>query len=214
MKAPHNSTSTLPCMSHSFLLCLDLSLVIAWEPCLSGVPEFGCQFYWVIEHGVVMLLPSFSYFVKSQALHCHQNWGQFWALNMQNLYKLWILCQNKIDLQTPSGCLGNWMLLRETLHIWCQGNPNSHSVCFGSSGEFWGQGSNASGTLPPETVSSYWYFQSSWQNRTVYQMGCDMNLSCPDLPHTCCVSWGKSSRVSSSEQQTPATWILWTYYWP
>ena len=34
------------------LLCLDLSFIIMWDPYLSGLPEFGHQIYWVIEHGV------------------------------------------------------------------------------------------------------------------------------------------------------------------
>ena len=46
------------------------------------------------------------------------------------------------------------VVARDTMYL-VQGNPNSHSVCFGSSGEFGGQGSNASGTLHPEALSSY-----------------------------------------------------------
>ena len=34
------------------LLCLDLSFIIMWDSHLSGLPEFGHQIYWVIEHGV------------------------------------------------------------------------------------------------------------------------------------------------------------------
>ena len=42
--------------------------------------------------------------------------------------------------------------------------------------------------MTPETVSSYRYFQSSWQNRIVYQMGCGLTISCPDpATHMLCV---------------------------
>ena len=34
------------------LLCLYLSLIITWDPYVSGLPEIGHQLYWVIEHGV------------------------------------------------------------------------------------------------------------------------------------------------------------------
>ena len=34
-------------------------------------------------------------------------------------------------------------------------------------------------TLQPETVLSCLYFQSSWENQRVYQMGCNMLVSCP-----------------------------------
>lgn len=33
-------------------------------------------------------------------------------------------------------------------------------------------------TLQPETVPSCLYFQSSWENQGVYQMGCNMLVSC------------------------------------
>ena len=34
------------------LLCLDLSFIIMWDLYLIGLPEYGHQIYWVIEHGV------------------------------------------------------------------------------------------------------------------------------------------------------------------
>ena len=51
-----------------------------------------------------------------------------------------------------------------------------------------GQGSNESGTLHPEAVTSYRYFQSFWENRIVRQMDCDRAVSCPDpATHMPCV---------------------------
>ena len=72
------------------------------------------------------------------------------------------------------------MLFLETPQMWCQGNPDSLPLCFGSSGESWGQGSNESRALHPEAVTSYQHFQSFWENRIVHQMDCDRAVSCPD----------------------------------
>ena len=79
------------------------------------------------------------------------------------------------------------MLFLETPRMWCQGNPASVSPCFGSSGESWGQGSNEGRTLHPEALSIYPYFQSSWPNRTVYQVGFDREVSFSDpiIPMPC-----------------------------
>ena len=79
------------------------------------------------------------------------------------------------------------MLFLETPQMWCQGNPASVSPCFGSSGESWGQGSNEGRTLHPEALSIYPYFQSSWPNRTVYQVGFDREVSFSDpiIPMPC-----------------------------
>ena len=80
------------------------------------------------------------------------------------------------------------MLFLETPQMWCQGNPDSVSLCFGSSGESWGQGSNESRALHPEAVTSYRYSQSFWENRIVCQMDCDRAVSCPDpATHMPCV---------------------------
>ena len=57
------------------------------------------------------------------------------------------------------------------------------------------QGSNESGTLHPEAVTNYWYFQSSLQNRRVYQVGCDGVYLVRTLSPSCHVSSGKSSTV-------------------
>ena len=58
-----------------------------------------------------------------------------------------------------------------------------------------GPGSNESGTLHPEAVTSYWYFQSSLQNRRVYQVGCDSTYLAQTLSSSCHVSSGKSCIV-------------------
>ena len=80
------------------------------------------------------------------------------------------------------------MLFLETPQMWSQGKPDSVSLCFGSSGESWGQGSNEGRTLHPEAVTSYRYSQSFWENRIVRQMDCDRAVSCPDpATHMPCV---------------------------
>ena len=58
-----------------------------------------------------------------------------------------------------------------------------------------GPGCNESGTLHPEAVTSYRYFQSSLQNRRVYQVGCDSVYLVRTLSPSCHVSSGKSSIV-------------------
>ena len=72
------------------------------------------------------------------------------------------------------------MLFQERPLIWCQGSPDSLSLCFGSSGESWGQGSNESRTLHPEALSIYRYVQSSWPKRIVFQVGFDREVSFSD----------------------------------
>ena len=64
-----------------FILNNNVRSICVWS---SWVWSLDFLSYWT--WSAVMLLPSFSYFVKWQPLHCHLNWGQFWALNMQNLY--------------------------------------------------------------------------------------------------------------------------------
>ena len=138
----------------------------------------------------------------------HLSWEQFETSTCR-------ICTNSPDFLSELNCpvghpVGIWrncMLFLETSQMWCQGNPDSVSLCFGSSGESWGQGSSESRVLHPEAVTSYRYFQSFWENRIVRQMDCDRAVSCPDpATHMPCVP-GKSS-----EQQIPVTWVLWTYY--
>ena len=79
------------CLAHLLILvCLELSLITRCNPYMSGLPEFGHQINWVIEHGGgVMELPSFRHFVKSWGMGphgWHLKWGHFWDLNMQNVY--------------------------------------------------------------------------------------------------------------------------------
>ena len=69
------------------------------------------------------------------------------------------------------------MLFLDASQMWSQGNPDSVSLCFGSSGESWGQGSNESRTLHPEALSIYPYVQSSCLNRIVYQVGFEKEVS-------------------------------------
>ena len=72
------------------------------------------------------------------------------------------------------------MLFLYASQIWCQGSPDSVSLCFGSSGESCGQGSNEGRTLNPEALSIYPYVQSSCLNRIMYQVGFEKEVSCLD----------------------------------
>jgi hypothetical protein len=72
------------------------------------------------------------------------------------------------------------MLFLDASQMWSQGSPDSVSLCFGSSGGSWGQGSNESRTLHPEALSIYPYVQSSWFNRIAYQVGFEREVSCLD----------------------------------
>ena len=73
--------------------------------------------------------------------------------------------------------------------------PNSLSLVLWELRWVLGQGSNESGTLHPEAVSSYRYFQSSRQNRIVYKLGCDRVFLVRTLSPSCHVSFGKSCIV-------------------
>ena len=148
-------TTLLPhCLAHLLILVfLELSLITRCNPYVSGLPEFGHQINWAIEHGGgVMELPSFRHFVKSwgMGVHgCYLKWGQFWDIKLQNVYSLprfplWI----KLPCGTPSVCLGNWILFLETPHIWCQVNPSNSPLCFGSSGACWARGVMEEGHAP------------------------------------------------------------------
>ena len=111
----------------------------------------------------------------------HLSWEQFEPSACR-------ICTNSPDFLSelngpvghPVGVWRNCMLFLETPQMWCQGNPDSLPLCFGSSGESWGQGSNESRALHPEAVTSYQHFQSFWENRIVHQMDCDRAVSCPD----------------------------------
>ena len=120
----------------------------------------------------------------------HLSWEQFEPSACR-------ICTNSPDFLSelngpvghPVGVWRNCMLFLETPQMWCQGNPDSLPLCFGSSGESWGQGSNESRALHPEAVTSYQYFQSSKQNRKVYQVGCDrVYLVWICHPQTMCTS--------------------------
>ena len=124
----------------------------------SGHPRYGHQIYWVIEHGV-----------GSWNFPVLDTWS-----NQEWLRITWLASKVRTVLspQLAQSILTPW--------IWCQGSPDSLSLCFGSSGESWGQGTNESRTLHPEALSIYRYFQSSWQTRIVYQVGFDREVSCSD----------------------------------
>ena len=44
----------------------------------------------------------------------------------------------------------------------------------------------------------------------MYQMGCDITVSCPDQATHMLVCWGKSPVVSSSKQGENVPWVIWT----
>ena len=73
--------------------------------------------------------------------------------------------------------------------------PNSLSLVLWELRRLLGQESNESGTLYPEAVTSYRYFQSSRQNRIVYQVGCDRVYLVWTFSPSYHVSSGKSSIV-------------------
>ena len=132
-----------------------------------------------------MELPSFRHLVKSGVTQ--NNMTGIWSEDSSEPSTCTIYA-NSLDLVSefngpvghPGGVWRNCMLFLETPQIWCQGSPDSLSLCFGSSGESWGQGTNESRTLHPEALCIYRYFQSSWQTRIVYQVGFDREVSCSD----------------------------------
>ena len=132
-----------------------------------------------------MELPSFRHIVKSGVTR--DNMAGIWAEDSSEP-STYTIYTNSMDLLSELNCLvghpvGVWrncMLFLETPQMWSQGSPDSVSLCFGSSGESWGQGSNESRALHPEALSIYWYVQSSWQTRIVYQLGFGREISCLD----------------------------------
>ena len=67
------------------------------------------------------------------------------------------------------------MLFQETLLIWCQGNPDSLSLCFGSSGESCGQGSNESRASQHSSI-----FSEFLADKDSISSGFDREVSCLD----------------------------------
>ena len=139
--------------------------------------------YWTWS-GVVEL-PSFRHFVKLGVTR--DNMAGIWTEDCSEP-SIYTVYTNSLDLLSelnglvghPVGVWRNCMLFLETPQMWSQGSPDSVSLCFGSSDESWGQGSNESRTLHPEALSIYPYVQSSWFNRIAYQVGFEREVSCLD----------------------------------
>ena len=98
----------------------------------------------------------------------------------------------------------------EKQHIWCQGKTQTHCpLWFEGSGEACREVGSESMTLHPETLTSYLYFEFLAES-IMYQMGCDITVSCPDQATHMLVCWGKSPVVSSSKQGENFPWVIWT----
>lgn len=96
------------------------------------------------------------------------------------------------ELRRPCGAPSRYL---EELHVvsWhitdlVSEKPDS-LLCFGSSGESQGQGTN-SRRLHPEVLSIYPYVQSSWLKRIVCQVGFGREHLFWTLSASCCVSSG------------------------
>ena len=147
-----------------------------------------------------MGLPSFRHIVKSGVTW--DNMAGIWTEDSSELstctihtISLDLLSELNGPVGHPAGDWRTCMLFLDASQIWCQGSPDSVSLCFGSSGESWGQGSNESRTLHPEALSIYPSVQSSCPNRTVYPVGFDREYPLWTLSASCYVSSGKSSIV-------------------
>ena len=166
-------------------------LMITWHPDVSALHEYGHHFTELLK----MELPGFRHFVKSGVTR--DNMAGIWTEDSSDPSTRTIYT-NSLDLLSelngpvghPAGVWRNCMLFLDASQIWCQGNPDSPSLCFGSSGESWGQGTNESSTLHPEALSIYPYVQSSWPKRIVYQVGFDREYLFWTLSASCYVSSG------------------------
>ena len=106
--------------------------------------------------------------------------------------------QKWIDYATPSGCLGNWLVLVETSHIWCQRKTQTQSTLwFGGWGETRAQGSNEN-TWKLLPVMCIFRVPGQIRKCVKWVVTRQYLVLTPLLP--CLVSWGKPSAVSSSEQ--------------
>ena len=132
---------------------------------VSDVPEYSPLIYWVIKHGVgYWELSNFRHFVKSGVTW--DNMAGIWTRTVLSP-QLGTIYTHSLDLMSelnwllsqPVGIWRNCILFLEIPQIWCEGKPDSLSLCFGSSGESWGQGSNEGGTLHPGPLSIYRYFR-------------------------------------------------------
>ena len=167
--------------------------MITWDPYESGLPEFGHQIYCVIEHrGGVMKLPSFKHFVKSWVNR--DKMAIIWAedslspQHAESVLTPQISIRIKLPCWTRSGCLEELQVVSRDTTDLVSGKPRFTLPELSELGESRGQGSNEGRTLHSEALSVYRYFQSSWENRIVYEMDCDRAVSCPDsATHMPCV---------------------------
>ena len=119
----------------------------------------------------------FSHLVRSMSdsrlhgWHLKSGWSGF-----LNLWHLLVLhrfgVRSRLAVILPLG-VGNWMVLEQKPQFSCQEKTQSHPpLWFEGSLEAWGEVSSENRTRLPETLTSYQYFQSFWENRIVYRMDC------------------------------------------
>ena len=150
----------------------------------NGFPKFSHQLYWVVEFevGVIDLpAPNSSYLVTSMidlGPQCwHLNWGVFSPQPAESAVAPSIPITCKWTCCTPCGCLGNWMLLGDTPRICCQGNTQNHCALWFGAQVMLQKGGVMNVHIAARNCALY--FQSSCENQGVYQMGCNMLVSCP-----------------------------------
>ena len=91
----------------------------------------------------VMELPTFRHFIKSGVTR--DNMAGIWAEDSSEP-STYTIYTNSMDLLSelngpvghPAGVWRNCMLFLDASQIWCQGSPDSVSLCFGSLDESWG----------------------------------------------------------------------------
>ena len=210
------TTALLSYIAHPLILvCLELSLITRWDPYVSGLPEFGHQINWVIEHGGgVMELPSFRHFVKSWGMGphgWHLKWGQFWDLNIQSAYSLpRFALRIKLPCGTPRGIWGIGCCSRDTTYLVSR-KPKSLSPVLWELGWVLGQGVMKVGHCTQKLLPMIGIF------RVPFRIGECINwvvtaciLFGPCHPHAMCPPGGHPKY--SSEQHISAAWVLGTFY--
>ena len=125
--------------------------------------------------------PLFNYLVTSMidlGPQCwHLNWGVFSPQPAESAVAPSIPITCKWTCCTPCGCLGNWMLLGDTPRICCQGNTQNHCALWFGAQVMLQKGGVMNVHIAARNCALY--FQSSCENQGVYQMGCNMLVSCP-----------------------------------
>ena len=204
MEAPSTSTPPMSEGSPPFHGFWVISCMLVREQWLS-FPEFGRWFYWLFEHGGgVMEISSFSHLVRSMITREHSMpWPQMagiWGQGIPDTSTCGIGPDSTDMISEVNGqweacwVLGTGWLVEKPC-IWCQKNRLSQvhpSLWCEGSGEAWGEVSSESKTLDLETLTGHLYCWVPSQS-IVYQMWCDMTVSCPDQASHMLVSWGKSS---------------------